>query len=154
MLLSINKLLLLESITRSKIINTSTNCSDKLKELKTLLKKANIPEKNIYIFGSYILELNHIRCANDLDVSIPQNDFKKLMTTFGKKHCASGSYCVQYDIGNISFIDERAVPKSHKTFILHNNIKVIDIRTWLDMYKKDPDKKDKSFLSGIKKLIV
>jgi predicted nucleotidyltransferase len=124
-----------------------------LNELKNTLKKYYfITKDDFYIFGSAILGKYQLRKLHDLDIAISTKKFKELQQKTNKKFCDKGSYCVQMDIGNISFIDERVVPKGNKDFEFYKGYKIITNSTWIDMQKKDPDQKDKKFIKQLSKI--
>jgi len=130
-----------------------------LKKLKTFLKKHNIPQDSIILFGSIVLGLHNLRDPNDLDIAIKEQYFNQLRKD-NKDKC--NMYCAQIDIGDLSFIHEKAVPKiknknifdlPEKFFIKKDGIKIISNVTWKTMKKHDDKihrEKDKKYFNKLK----
>lgn len=119
-------------------------------QLNILSKKYNIPKDKLLIFGSAALGLKGLRKPNDLDIGI-HPDYLNNIKQYNKP--TRGSYGAQYDIGNLSFIHQQALPKlnGQNLFDLENLNKVkgyntINFDHWKEMQRKDPLQKDKRFL--------
>ena len=119
--------------------------------LYKFLKIHKIPFKDVVVFGSAVLGIKGLRVPNDLDIAIKKEQILKLKRNKEFKP-AKGSYGAQYDIGELSFIDDRAVPKIENKNIFsightkHLDIPTITFDTWKKMQKNDPNKKDIKFL--------
>lgn len=156
----INKHNLIEEAIHRHISNSSANSNNSseqniknteklFSELNIFLKKYNIPKDQIIIFGSAVLGLKGLRTPNDLDIGITENGLSIIKKYYSP---AKGSYGAQYDIGNLSFIHESAVPKFKGQSLFnqkvdkYKGINIISFEQWKEMQKHDPLQKDKQFL--------
>jgi hypothetical protein len=146
-------------VDKQKVLNKcnlNTQVKNKLKALDKILKQYKIPRSAIILFGSVNLGIRKLRCMNDLDCSISEKYFKRIQQKIGDTNCKVGSYCAEINIGEISFIHEKATPKIKDKYLSEiedesyfdfiDGFKVINKKTWETMQKQDPDKKDKKFL--------
>lgn len=151
------KQILLEAIQRHSDKNISDltpeqniqNTNLLYKKLNQLIKQYKIPKDHLVIFGSSALGLKGLRTPNDLDIGIRKESVPILKQNFKP---VKGSYGSQYDIGNLSFVHELAVPKYNKQSLFdqpmskHKGINTITFDQWKEMQKRDPLQKDKRFL--------
>lgn len=120
------------------------------KKLHSISKQYNIPTDHLVIFGSAALGLNGLRTPNDLDIGIRKESIPILKSNFKP---TKGSYGAQYDIDNLSFIHELALPKYNGQSLFdqhmrkHKGINTITFEQWKEMQKHDPLQKDKRFLN-------
>lgn len=160
MIYVINKHNLIEEAIHRHISNSSANSNNSseqniknteklFNELNIFLKKYNIQKDQIIIFGSAVLGLKGLRTPNDLDIGITENGISIIKKYYSP---AKGSYGAQYDIGNLSFINELAIPKFKGQSLFnqkvdkYKGINIISFDQWKEMQKHDPLQKDKQFL--------
>ena len=126
------------------------NTNQLYQNLNQLSKQYNIPKEHLLVFGSSALGLQGLRTPNDLDIGIRKESIPILKQNFKP---AKGSYGAQYDIGNLSFVHELAVPKYNGQSLFdqqmrkHKGINTITFDQWKEMQRNDPLQKDKRFLT-------
>lgn len=115
-------------------------------------KEFNIPKKDLIIFGSSVLARNSIRDVKDLDIMMPDIQFKKMVNNKDTKFDILTYGCeATLTKDTLSFISTKCTPCKYKEMnkdtVLIQGFKCISKDTWIKMQKKDPDNKDKEYIN-------